>query len=202
MVTLKSLIPKRRWLRFSLSTFLLAVAVIAYGCKWALHRVKLCAGQYDLLASITVRPDIHHLVPPVPDNVGGGNPPGGVHYAFAAPTGWEKEMADWLGIRYEIDVVHFQVYSPRIDLPHDVEIALRLPKLKNLGIHGEPIGDDIISACKRMKWLERLALANTDVTEETAAALKRALPNTEVSVYRYNQRSVVTDEGSIRGTPR
>jgi hypothetical protein len=180
---------------------LVAVAVIAYGCKWALDRVKLCAGQYDLF-SIKVRPDIFHVVPPVPGNVGGGNPPGGVQYVFAAPTGWEKKMADWLGIRYEIDVVHFQVYSPRIDLSHDVEIALRLPRLESFGIHGEPIRDDIISACKRMEWLERLTLANTDVTEETAATLKRALPNTEAFVCRYNQRWVVTDRASIRGEPR
>jgi hypothetical protein len=36
MLTLKSFAPRRTWLRFSLGTFLLAVAVIAYGCKWVL----------------------------------------------------------------------------------------------------------------------------------------------------------------------
>jgi hypothetical protein len=39
----------------------LAVAVIAYGCKWVLDRVKLYAGQYDHLASLSLKKALPHV---------------------------------------------------------------------------------------------------------------------------------------------
>ena len=230
MLTLKSLVPNRRWLRFSLATFLLAVAVIAYGCKWVLDRVNLCAGQYDLLVGISNVPEnFRQVSPPVPGPLGAGPGSPGRHpgkhvsafgYSFAIPTGWEKTVADWLGINYEVDVVTLSFRGPSQDVAKDIEVVARLPKLKGFSLQGEPITKDVIAAIKSMKGLESLVLVRaeisdhddlnalegmnglrsldfhrTDLNEGEAAALKRALPLTHIRVWgevRVNgQREIV-----------
>jgi hypothetical protein len=131
MITLKSFIPKRTWLRFSLATFLLAVAVIAYGCKWTLDRVNHYAGQYNRLAIMSMNPEqFRWLHPPVAS--GSGTYGGHFVWSFAEPTGWEKAMADWMGIKYEVDVVALAIFQRTVDLARDMETALGMPHLKEL----------------------------------------------------------------------
>ena len=216
MLSLKSLVPKRRWLRFSLATFLLAIAVIAYGCKWVLDRVNLCANQYKLLASLSVYgPDgFRGGAAPVPRGGGGeggshnGKEIGAFNWGFAEPNGWEKTVAVWLGINYEVDVVLLGILGKRVDLAKDMEVALKMPKLKNFFLHGEPVTEDVTAALSKMKCLESLSFTDTaitddavaalkgmdglktlafmatDVTKDTAADLKSVLPQTHILVYR------------------
>jgi hypothetical protein len=187
MITLKSFIPKRKWLRFSLGTSLLAVAAIAYGCKWVLDRVYLYSGQYDRLANLSTDPELfRRLHPPVPGSAGGEaeRDHGYVRWSFAAPEGEIATLAEWLDIDYRVEVVRLAFIGSRIDFLRDMEFASRLPMLKTLDIGGQTISEDILSCIKRMKGLETLSFANSDVTEESAAALKKVLPDVHIKVYR------------------
>jgi hypothetical protein len=187
MITLKSFIPIRKWLRFSLGTFLLAVAVIAYGCKWVLDRVHLYAGQYDRLANLSTDPELfRRLHPPVAGSAGGEQERdhGYVRWAFAAPEGEMATLAEWLDIDYRVDVFRLAFIGSRIDFVRDMEFASRLPMLKELHIGGQTISEEIVACIKRMKGLETLSFSGTDITAESAAALKKVLPEVHITVYR------------------
>jgi hypothetical protein len=197
MHILKSFIPKRTWLRFSLATFLLAVAVIAFGCKWVLDRVHLYAGQYDRLASLSSDPELfRRLHPPVVGRSGlegerhEGKGFGSVRWTFAAPGSKTATVAEWLGIDYQVDVVRLGISGARIDFLSDMELASRLPMLKELDIRGQTISEDIVAAIKKMKGLETLYFTDTDVNEESAAALKKVLPHVQIKVSGRIGRSV------------
>ncbi len=117
-------------------------------------------------------------------------------------------MANWLGINYEVDVVLLGFLGNRVDLAKDMELALKMPKLKNFFLHGEPVSEDVTAALAKMNGLESLSFSDTaitddavtmlkgmdglktlaftatEVTEDTAADLKKALPQTRTLVYR------------------
>jgi hypothetical protein len=189
MLTLKSFIPRRRWLRFSLGTFLLAVAVIAYGCKWVLDRVKLCAGQYDVVAGLSVRDDFRRIAPPTP-GLGGGDGGDGTRevgvfgFSFVEPQGWEKKVADWLGLSYQIDVEYLGFAYSRVDLASDLEIARKMPKLTKFSLADLTITPDILASVKRISGLETLTFTNVNMTKDEAVSLKRELPHVHILLYK------------------
>jgi hypothetical protein len=106
-----------------------------------------------------------------------------VRWAFAAPEGVIATMAEWLSIDYPVDVVRLSFSGSRMDFSNDMEFASRLPRLKELHIGGQTISEDIVASIKRMKGLEGLSFSDTDVTEESAAALQKVLPQVDITVF-------------------
>lgn len=152
-------LPKRKWLRFSLGTFLLAVAVVAYGCKWVLDTVHLYAQQYYTVEALS--PWI-------------GN--------WQYPKGWRKTLADRLGVDYRADVFGVHLQGDRKNWEADVEGLNRLPLLDDLGFIKSKVTPDMVERIKDFRRLARLRFIETDVTEAIVEELRAALPHTEVIV--------------------
>jgi hypothetical protein len=174
-----------------LGGLLLFTAVVAYACKYVLDVVRLHADQYDTIADLTYsRDNFVRLIRGSPGSSfgtagrGGGNIQGG----FEAPNGWMKNAADWLGIKYEVDVVSVSLGYDRPDWGEDLEVMRRLPKLRHLCLHHCEVTEEMIEALKAMHWLEKLRFDSTDITAEAAHALKLAMPNTHITVTHTEQR--------------
>jgi S1-C subfamily serine protease len=60
----------------------------------------------------------------------------------------------------------------------------RLPQVLQVSIHGVRLEEQSIKELSRLRRIDQLALFNTDVSDELAARLATALPNTKVDVRR------------------
>jgi hypothetical protein len=69
-------------------------------------------------------------------------------------------------------------------LAKDMETALKFPKLKRFSLREERITEEVLAAIKRIKGLEKLSFTNTNMTTDSAVALKGELPHVHLSLYR------------------
>jgi hypothetical protein len=68
--------------------------------------------------------------------------------------------------------------------PDDLRLVSRLPQVLQVSIHGVRLEEQSIKELSRLRRIDQLALFNTDVSDELAARLATALPNTKVDVRR------------------
>jgi hypothetical protein len=171
------MLPKRRWLRFTLASLLLFIALAGYVCKRVLDTVQLHCNQLNVVAELMDRnPTKIWDGLGIPSSVQSG----GTGVSVRAPDGWAKDMADWMGLRYEADIVSINLSGERFSWERTMELVRRLPKVKRLWILRCDVPESLIDLIAEMEYLESVTFTDTDITEEMGLALKDALPNARI----------------------
>jgi hypothetical protein len=68
--------------------------------------------------------------------------------------------------------------------PDDLRLVSRLPQVLHLSIHGVRLDDQSVKHLTRLRRVDQLALFNTSLSDEAAARLAAALPDTTVDIRR------------------
>ena len=160
--------PNRRWLRFSLRTMLIVLAV-------------LCV----LAARISHKAIVQRQVVAWVHKTGGS-----VEYAYERynengcliwPCDAELPAPKWLievvGVDFFASVVHVHLGTTHVA---DLSALTRLPNLKTLSMEDHPI--PLFSSLAKLTQLEELSIERVDITEEDLDQIERALPNCRVRV--------------------
>ena len=143
--------PKRRWLQFSLRTFLVLVTVFAVWFGWLTHKAR---EQRKAVAWV--------------EKMGGG-----VIYD-AEPPG-PKWVRDILGIDFVADVSSIYLSNAQVT---DVTPLAGLKNLQKLYLSHMQLSD--LTPLAGLNDLEVLHLFRTQVSEEQVTKLKQALPHCKI----------------------
>jgi len=143
---------RRRWLRYSMRTMLVAVTLLC-----VLLALVIAPAQQQRRAVEKIR--------------GLGSWSRVVYdYEYAGPDNWGAELRGpawlrrWIGVDYFQDVVRVQVFLSRGDELTPDDLA-SLPGLKSLDIHDMPITDDGVRTLARLRKLEVLSLQSNEITD-------------------------------------
>lgn len=162
-----ALIPKRRYLQFSLATLITGVTAC---CVWLAWQVELARRQKEAVL------ELHKLH---------------VAVIYRLPTSATDARGDrlakrLLGAAYREPVEHVGFGSAH-DLFHDQQalrralaVLPRLRELRRLSLAGLPVTDNELDLLKALSDLTDLDVAYTDVTNAGVAELHRALPDCRI----------------------
>lgn len=165
-------VPKRRWMQFSLGTLLVVVAAL---CVWLAWHVELARRQREAVTELhKLRVAVLYRTPGLRDN--GEQEPA-----------WLRRV---LGAAYRepVTYVGFQHAAKLQDEPERIGQALallaELRGLKRLSLEGLPVTDNDLMHLKSLAELQRLDLSYTEVTADGVARLQQALPNCKIVRFR------------------
>lgn len=158
--------PRRRWLRYSLTTLLVLVVLASIGMGWAAHRLERTARQKEAVEAIlatgaTLRFDFEI------DQSGNSLP----EASLPGPA-W---LRYWIGDDLGGNVVEAEVRSDDA-LQHTKD----LPQLRQLHLVSKGITDTGLGHLEQMSQLEMLQVSETGVTERGIKTLRKALPNCRI----------------------
>jgi hypothetical protein len=151
--------PRRRWLRFSLRSFLLAVTVLVLAMGWKFNRVwnqRLVVAEVQRLNGWSAYDDFRLR----------RNSRSSLNYTAPGPE-WLRSI---LGQDIFSDVVYIGLYDPRVT---DDTLALiaRLPHLHELHIKSDNVTDAGVAHLARLSQLESLAIHSKKLTDAGLANL-------------------------------
>jgi len=168
----------RRMTRFSIGTLLVAIAIAGMVCAVISRHIDRYASQLNVVAKI-MHCDTERLNRvPSQGSFAISEPLTSVRTVI--PTGWPFQVARFLGRPYRVDVVGLLVSGP--DRLADLIAAEELPKLEEVHLRNVAVTPEVIYALSRLSRLKALKFKYTEISEEVLLALKRKLPDTQVSV--------------------
>ena len=162
-----ALIPKRRYLQFSLATLFVCVTAC---CVWLAWQVELARRQKEAVL------ELHKLHVAVIYRL-----PASVGVAHA-----DRLAKRLLGATYR-EPVEYVGFGSAHDLFHDqqalrraLSLLPRLRELRRLSLAGLPVTDNELDLLKPLADLTRLDLTYTDVSDAGVVELRRALPDCQI----------------------
>lgn len=166
------MVPKRRWMQFSLGTLLLVVAAL---CVWLAWHVELARRQREAVAELhKLHVAVLYRTPGLRDN--GEQEPSWLRRVLGAAY---REPVTYVGFRH---AAKLQDEPQRIG--QALALLAELRGLKSLNLGGLPVIDNDLIRLDSLAELRSLDVSYTEVTADGIAGLQQALPNCKIVRFR------------------
>ncbi len=160
--------PNRRWLRFSLCTMLIVLAVLCVLAARISHKAIV---QRQVVAWV------HKTGGSVEYDYERYDENGCLIWPWNAELPAPKWLIEVVGVDFFASVVHVHLGNTHVA---DLSALTKLPNLKTLSMEDHPI--PLFSSLAKLPQFEELSIERVDIAEEDLTKIERALPKCRIGV--------------------